>query len=355
MTLFQEYRACRVELDETAAEKKIKDVIVRNVRNGQDNRLCAPVFADCSGVAVLAKLAGAPIRSGREARAEFGEGLAPETADAMHHGNTVFFRTRMADRPVDFPKIPWAVEIAKDYADLGGQLCEPGHENCPGPFVGEPKPAPTLNAEGTFFEKPMDLPCTHFWEYGQWMDAVAEGERIRDHLLCAIYGTFSNVKTMESEKNANLVLDWVAFVPAHGEYDRIVGDYILTENDIRGHKEFPDAVVLNSEAFCLHYPGDERHDFRLKNWIWDVRDGEPYAIPFRCLYSAGVSNLMMGGKHISVTHIAGSSTKMIGNGGQHGIAIGAAAALCKKYGATPREIGKAHMDELREAVKSVTA
>ena len=90
----------------------------------------------------------------------------------------------------------------------------------------------------------MTNPLTHFWEYGQWLDPYTNGECIRDHLLRAIYGTFSNVKRLEPETYANLELDWVAYVPAQGEYRRYVGDYTLTEIDIRTHKDFPDAVVL---------------------------------------------------------------------------------------------------------------
>ncbi|WP_084350723.1 FAD-dependent oxidoreductase [Millisia brevis] len=196
----------------------------------------------------------------------------------------------------------------------------------------------------------MKFPATHFWEYGQWLDPYTSGELVRDHLLRAIYGTFSNVKRMEPEQYANLRFDWVAFVAAQGEYRRYVGDYILTENDVRTHRRFPDAVVRNSGAFCLHYPGDPTYDFRLKNWVWDVRDERPYDIPFRCLYSVNVPNLMMAGKHISVTHVAGSNTKFMGNGGQHAIATAAAAYLCGKYDTDPRGIQRDHLDELRATV-----
>jgi hypothetical protein len=148
----------------------------------------------------------------------------------------------------------------------------------------------------------------------RWLDQLkyadtAQGEFIRDHILRAIYGTFSNVKTMEPERYANLEFDHVAFVAGQGEFRRYRGDYVLSESDIRAHKSFPDAVVQNGSAFCLHYPGHEKYDFRLKHWVWDERDGKDYDIPFRCLYSCNVSNLMMAGKHISVTHVAGSNTK----------------------------------------------
>lgn len=140
-------------------------------------------------------------------------------------------------------------------------------------------------------------------------------------------------------------------MPAQGEYRRYLGDYVLTENDIRNHQEFPDAVVQNSGAFCLHFTGDEKYDFRLKNWIWDTRDDKPYDVPFRCLYSRDVPNLLVAGKHISVTHVAGSNTKFMGNGGQHGIAT--AAFLCTKYGTTPRGVYESHLHELQTITRAV--
>lgn len=257
----------------------------------------------------------------------------------------MFFRTRMADSPVPFPLVPWATEVSKDYSNLGGQLIRPSLDNGEGPVV-VPPPAST--------PRRMKGPLTHFWEYGQHLDMYTKGEHIRDHLLRAIYGTFSNVKTMEPGKYTNLDFDFVAFVAATGEFLRYRGDHTLTENDIRNHVSFPDAVVENDGAFCLHYPGDEKYDFRLKYWDWDERDNKPYAIPFRCLYSRNINNLMMAGKHISVTHIAGSSTKFMGNGAQHGIATASAAYLCKKYHTTPKGLCENYMAELKKVATEVT-
>ena len=58
----------------------------------------------------------------------------------------------------------------------------------------------------------------------------------------------------------------------------------------------------------------------------------------------------MAGRCISVTHIAHSSTRVMNTGGQTGVAVGAAAFLCTKYGGTPREIGKKHRKELQDIV-----
>jgi hypothetical protein len=271
----------------------------------------------------------------------------------MHHGNTLFFRTGMADHPVPFPDVPWAIEVAKDYANLSGQLIQPGEENGPGPSAGTNPSTP----EFRFGSKNDVFPATHFWEFGQWLDPYTSGEFVRDHLMRALYGTFSNVKRLEPEAYANLELEWMAFVAAQGEFRRYRGDYVLTELDIRNHVQFDDTLIANDGSFCIHCawdPGEGKYDFRLKDWIFDMRDQQSYEIPFRCLYSANIDNLLMAGKHISVTHIAGTATKLMGNGAQHGVAVAAAAALCNRHETTPRGLLHSRFDELRALVTDLT-
>ena len=361
--VFVEHRLVAVDTE----GDRITSIDVRATRGGHELRFRAPIFIDCTGTAMVGHLAGADTMSGRESNAEYGESYAPEVGDDMHHGNTLFFRTQMADHPVPFPEVPWAIDVAKDYANLSGQLQRPGLENGPGPSV-EPNPDTKVfefndgesAADDEDEVSPMmkTFPASHFWEYGQWLDPYTEGERIRDHLLCALYGTFSNVKRLDPETYANLEFDWIAYVPAQGEFDRYRGDYVLTEVDITEHREFPDVIARNGGCFCLHHayrPGEGKYDFRLKDWTYDFRDQQPYAIPFRCLYSRNISNLMMAGKHISVTHVAGSVTKYMGNGAQHGIATAVAADLCIKLSTTPRGLYEDHLEDLQRRVEELTA
>lgn len=341
----------KVYLEHTVYASKISNntiisIDARNARTGRELRFTAPIFIDCSGRALMGDFAGATTLHGQESQSEYNEPLAPNEREESHHGNTVFFRTRMGSSPISFPSVPWATAVSKDFSNLGGQLTKPGVENGPGPIVG------TLDPK---LRRRMKGPLTHFWEYGQWLDPYKEGERIRDYLLRAIYGTFSNVKTQSPEEHANLVLDHVAFVAAQGEFKRYKGAYVLSETDIRSHTSFPDAVARNGGAFCLHYPPapDAKYAFRLKYWEWDERDNKDYDIPFRSLYSCNVENLMMSGKHISVTHVAGSNTKFMGNGGQHAIATAVAAHMCKKYGVSPRIVGEKYVEELKGLARKI--
>jgi hypothetical protein len=348
-SLFLEHRIIAAEREGS----RITSIQTVSARGGHERRFGGRVFIDTSGVAILGVLAGAETMFGREAQAEYGETYAPEQADTMHHGNTLFFRTRMAEHPVLFPDVPWAIEVSKDYANLSGQLIKTGEENGPGPAAGTNPNTPDFR-----FGRNNDVfPATHFWEYGQWLDPYTSGELVRDYLMRALYGTFSNVKRLEPEAYANLEFEWMAFVAAQGEFRRYRGDYVLTEQDIRHHKRFDDTLIANDGSFCVHcaWPeGEGKYDFRLMDWIFDMRDQEAYEIPFRCLYSSNIDNLMMAGKHISVTHVAGSATKLMGNGAQHGVAVAAAAALCIKHDTTPRGLLQAHFEELRASVDALT-
>lgn len=334
---------------------RIVSVDAVEARGGMERRFRGRMFIDTSGTAMLGMLAGAETLFGREARAQYDEPYAPDVADDMHHGNTLFFRTRMADAPAPFPDVPWATEIAQDYANLSGQLIQPGTENGAGPAANPDTPEFRFSEPSQSWM--MKFPATHFWEYGQWLDPYTSGELVRDYLMRALYGTFSNVKRLQPETYANLEFDWMAFVAAQGEFRRYKGDYVLTENDVRNKTRQNDILIANDGSFCIHCawkPGESQYDFRLKDWIWDGRDGQSYGIPFRCLYSANIDNLLMAGKHISVTHVAGSATKLMGNGAQHGVAVAAAAHLCNEHDTTPRGLYADRLPELRGLVDALT-
>ncbi len=73
-----------------------------------------------------------------------------------------------------------------------------------------------------------------------------------------------------------------------------------------------------------------------------------YNIPFRCLYSRNIANLLFAGRNISATHVAYASTRVMGTCSVMGQAVGTAAALCARYNCTPRELGKEAIKELQQ-------
>lgn len=300
--LFTEWRAFRVVTD----GNRIISVDAKHIRTGEERRFTAPLFADCTGDAWIGYWAGAIYRMGREAKSEFNESLAPDVADSMTLGNTLIWNSTNTGSAVSFPAVPWAVSVAKDYAATYGDWD---------------------------------------WEYGMHLNTIYDAEKIRDHLLKAIYGSFYNAK--QNPANANRALYFVAYVAGKRESRRLMGDYILTENDVRNHPAFPDSVAIGTWSIDLHYPRSETYDFLSRA---DQRSVSDYWIPFRCLYSTNIVNLMMAGRCLSATHVGLGSPRVMNTCGQMGVAVGYAAYLCRYYNILPRQVATEHKDELRALV-----
>lgn len=104
------------------------------------------------------------------------------------------------------------------------------------------------------------------------------------------------------------------------ETRRIMGEYILTEDDLFTGRKFHDVVVHNAIfSIDIHNPtGAGMHEFT---------DVQPYDIPYRCLVPIGVEDLLTAGRCISGTHRAQASYRVMNICMAIGEAAGAAAAL----------------------------
>jgi hypothetical protein len=127
-----------------------------------------------------------------------------------------------------------------------------------------------------------------------------------------------------------------------------MGDVILKEQDLVNRVEYPDASFTTTWTIDLHYPialkGFKEEPFLSKAVHIDI---EPYAVPYRTLYSRNIDNLFMAGRNISVTHVALGTTRVMRTTGMMGEVVGMAASIAKKYKTTPRGVYKNHLDELK--------
>jgi hypothetical protein len=114
------------------------------------------------------------------------------------------------------------------------------------------------------------------------------------------------------------------------ETRRIVGEYILTENDIRSQARFDDAIGLINSPIDVHEPGGEKA-------IMD-NVGTGYGIPFRCLIPKDVDGLLVAGRCISVDEIAFGSTRNVPACAVTGEAAAIAAAIAVQNNILPREV-----------------
>ena len=129
-------------------------------------------------------------------------------------------------------------------------------------------------------------------------DQCKEFERIRDYGLMVVYSNWSFLKNRmaNNEVYRNRELGWVAYVAGKRESRRLLGDHVLTENDLINETPYPDASFTSSWSIDLHYPDPQNSKhFPGQEFKSICVHGKtnPYAVPYRCLYSRNVSNLFM--------------------------------------------------------------
>jgi hypothetical protein len=106
---------------------------------------------------------------------------------------------------------------------------------------------------------------------------------------------------------------------------RIVGEYVLTVEDLRAGRAFDDAVARGVYYLDAHRPDDDKRTYALSP---EDRKVPPYQIPFRCLVPRGAANLLAAGRCLSADQLALSSARVMPTCSMMGQAAGIAAALC---------------------------
>jgi hypothetical protein len=125
------------------------------------------------------------------------------------------------------------------------------------------------------------------------------------------------------------------------ESRRIVGDYVLTEEDIKKKRHFEDTVAKGAYPIDVH---------KTQGAVdMDRRTNVEYEIPYRCLLPKGIDNLLVAGRCVSSTFKAQAAIRGMGPCMATGQAAGIAAALSVKEGVCPRKLEISKLQEkLRE-------
>lgn len=278
----------------------------------------APVFVDCTGDGLVGALAGARYRLGKEARSEFDEAWAPTEARREFLGSTLLFYTKDAGRPVKFVAPESTIDITNT-----------------------PIPTSRIIRSG-------DNGAHYWWiEWGGQLDIVHDNERIRDELRGVVLGVWDYIKNSGRFEADNLTLEWIGNLPGKREYRRFVGDYTLTQNDVVEQRPFPDTVAFGGWSIDLHPAEGMYHPG--SGAVQRFSDGV-FEIPYRCLYSVNVTNMLMAGRDFSATHIAFGAARVMATCGAMGEAAGTAASLCVELGVAPRALGQDHLALLRRTL-----
>ncbi len=290
--------------------------------------LDAPLFIDASGDGVLGYRAGAEFHWGCEARSEYGEHLAPAERNENLMGNTLFFRARDTGKPIEFKRPEWAATFNTE-ADLTHR----GHG-----FI-----------EGGYW-----------WiEVGHPLHPIRDNEEIRDEALRQLLGVWDHIKNHCTdsdlrERAKSYALEFVGFWPYKRESRRVIGDYVLTEKDIRMPSARPDDIAYGAWGVDIHVSGGietrqtEPYPEPRSDANFAERGTIPYGIPLRACYSKNIHNLLTAGRPISASYVAFASSRVLPTGAIVGQGVGVAAALCKRHACTPSVVANDHAFELQQ-------
>ncbi len=281
----------------------------------------AKIYVDSSGDSILAPLTGAEYRVGREDKKAFNEEFGLEVADSHTMGMSILLQCRETDHAISYTPPAWAYSFPDDDA---------------------------MN------NKPHDLYAINtnfYWiELGGMQDSIADTEDVRDELLKIAFGVWDHIKNHGDHGAQNWDLEWVGFLPGKRESRRYVGDYILTQHDVENCTPFEDTVAYGGWQIDNHLPGGFRMDAKGGAHLQKRRLSEPYPIPFRSLYSKNIDNLMFAGRNISASHVAFSSTRVMGTIGVIGQAVGTGAAIAVKNGLNPRQVCAQKIEEIQNTL-----
>ena len=257
----------------------------------------AKVFVDATGDGDVAISAGAPYEKGR-----------PE--DGLMQPMTLNFDIA----GVDMDKLPSADELNKEFLKAKKR----GEINCPrenvmmffttSPGVVHFNTTRIINVDGT---NVFDL-------------TKAEIEGRRQMLEIFIWLK----KTFPAFRNAYIVRSGTQV--GVRETRRIIGEYVLTAEDILSARKFPDAICRGSYPIDIHNPKGEGTVLKYPP------PGDYYEIPYRCLVPLRVENLLIASRCISATHEAHSAIRIMPIVMGIGQAAGTAAALCVQHSVKPR-------------------
>ena len=315
ITLFMGYRVTAVAKDGDC----IKSVVATDVINHTQIRVKGRLFADCTGDATLGVLAGAEWAMGREAQSKYNEPSAPEVADTMTMGASLQWYCLDDNTPRPFPAIDWGLNID----ERSVQVVRRGQ---------------------------------WYWEVGMRDDQIDDAERIRDYGMYVAYSNWAYLKNhyAKKEEYANSYLGWVSHVAGKRESRRLVGEFVLREQDLKNNVIYPDGSASTSWYIDQHYPDPENSLLFPGQEYLSCGHLDPmgfYPIPYRCFYSKDIPNMFMAGRNISVSHIALGTVRVMRTTAMMGEVVGLAATICRRRKSLPRDVYYTHLEELKSMMR----
>jgi len=326
------YDNCWLDGVDKEGAARISTVIMSDALTGARTALAGAMFIDCSGNAWAGHHAGADERIGREAKSEYNEQDAPDVADGKTmsgalRGQSVkgrhnfYYRTKKLSAPQPFMTPPWIYKLPEEGWETGRGNAERLLQIAKG---------------GTWWlEHPGDV------------DDVFDPERARDALIRVNYSFWDYMKNRWSERKRlkNYVMDYTSFTVGTREGRRLMGDYVMNANEALEGRKFKDAIGHTGWSLDVHHPDGILSTEGPNGPNRKIPLGE---IPYRCLYSRNIDNLLMAGRCASVTHEALGTVRIEASCAVTGQAAGTAAAIALRHNTTPRGVYQKHLKALQQ-------
>ena len=244
-------------------------------------------------------------------------------------GNSILLQLRKTDEDHPFVAPPWAYKFTD--AD----------------FVNDAQP----KEKGKHYSYKRLYPKNNnFWwiEFGGNLDTIGDANAIQLELKKIAYGVWAYMKNHPDGRAKGYDLDWIGALPGKRESARFVGPHILTQHDVMSGGHFEDVVAYGGWTLDDHHPDAFwKHGHLSEHHVCP----SPFGIPFDCLYSVNVPNLMFAGRDISCTHMGLSATRVMATCATLGQAVGTAAALLVKYGIDPAQLRRERIAELQATLE----
>lgn len=188
------------------------------------------------------------------------------------------------------------------------------------------------------------LPMTSIWPNGPGSSALKikvpmfDAGNTESMTAAEIHGRrrmMSVLDYFQRVENKPWLLDHCSSRIGIREGRRIVGDYVLSVQDLRAGRAFDDAIARGVYPLDGHKPDDDKRTYILP---LEERKVPPYQIPFRSLLPRGAGNLLAAGRCFSADQLALSSARVMTTSSMMGQAAGVAAGLAAARNCGPRDL-----------------
>ena len=289
---------------------RINEVQVVSQKEGTCIHIKAKVFIDSSGSIILARASGCQYTTGQESRDAYGEESAPTKSNTKVNGVTLVARVTPVDEKY--------VDNLPDW--VRGSDAEEWFDETRAVAINK------------YPDGDLNLNILPVMDGEEFLHASYE----ENYQICKAR-VYRQWNWLQQEKGfSGYRLKYFASLLGIREDYRLIGKYVLKESDItagyQDQNKMNETVAFSDHAFDTHSQNSKIKEVDI-----------PYGVPYDCLLTKEVENLMVACRGASFSHIAASSCRLSRTMMALGEAAGTAAAMSVKDHKTVHEINIHHL------------